>query len=132
MKLAENGDEWNYFASVNTAKLSSFGLPILRILAPPQNYKPIAVVVPERENYDFIERYSCSLNLIVIILDMWNTFVFIMESDLVYRSWQGLTSKQAPTICSTLFSKSVPENINMKSSGKSQWTFIAQAFQLRR
>jgi hypothetical protein len=118
MKLAENGDKWNYIVNINAAKLSSFGLPILRISAPPQNCRTFAVVVPERENYDFIERYSCSLTLIVIGLDVWNTFAFIMESDLVYRSWQVLSSKQAPTICSTLFSKSLPETINMKSSGK--------------
>jgi hypothetical protein len=124
MKLAENGDKWNYFVNINIAKLNSFGLPILRIVAPPQNCRPNALVVPERENYDFIERYSCSLNLIVIGLDRWNTFVFIMEYDLVYRGWKGLSSKQAPTIWSTLFSKSVSENINMKSSGKSQWTVI--------
>lgn len=85
MKLAESRDKWNYFVNINTAKLSSFGLSILRIFALPQSCRPIAIVFPEREDYDFIERYSCSLNLIVIGLDMWNTFVFIMESDLVDR-----------------------------------------------
>jgi hypothetical protein len=83
MKLAENGDKWNYFVNINTAKLSSFGLPILRSFASPQNCRSIAVVVPERENYDYIERYSFSQNLIVIGLDMGNTFVFIMESGLL-------------------------------------------------
>jgi hypothetical protein len=121
MELAENGDKWNYFVNINTAKLSSFRLPILRILAPSQNYRSIAVIVPERENYDFIERYSCSRNLVVIGLELWNTFVFIMECDLVYRGWQGFSSKQAPTIYST-------ESINMKLLGKSQWTVITLDF----
>ena len=34
MKFAEGGDKYNYIVNFKTAKLKSFGLPILRTLAP--------------------------------------------------------------------------------------------------